>query len=167
MNNIPDAGLAEAVDALRADAENAPVLVSPAEITRLREEAAGAAAMRERATQAIAFLRQPEEFSTIGALDRALNLETALATGAGRELLAEVEWLRGIEEMQKLARARYKEDVGLLRRKVAAAEGLAGASDKVGAWLSAALSDESVCAEMKRDIEAWFAALSAWQEANK
>lgn len=29
-------------------------------------------------------------------------------------------------------------------------------SDGVGSWLSAALDDDSVCEEMKRDIRAWF-----------
>ena len=30
--------------------------------------------------------------------------------------------------------------------------------DRIGKWLSAALEDSSTCAEMKADIEAWFAA---------
>jgi hypothetical protein len=29
--------------------------------------------------------------------------------------------------------------------------------DRIGKWLSAALEDSSTCAEMKADIEAWFA----------
>ncbi|MCW7544860.1 hypothetical protein N7I30_13715 [Aurantimonas litoralis] len=32
------------------------------------------------------------------------------------------------------------------------------ADEKLGAWLAAALDDENVCAEMKADIAAWFAA---------
>lgn len=32
------------------------------------------------------------------------------------------------------------------------------ASDRLGRWLSAALDDPGVCAEMKDDINAWFAA---------
>ena len=32
------------------------------------------------------------------------------------------------------------------------------ASEGIGRWLSAALSDENVCVEMKQDIEAWFRA---------
>ena len=34
------------------------------------------------------------------------------------------------------------------------------ADDKIGSWLSAALEDPGVCAEMKADIEQWFAALA-------
>ena len=33
------------------------------------------------------------------------------------------------------------------------------ANDAIGMWLSAALEDEGVCAEMKADINRWFAAL--------
>lgn len=33
------------------------------------------------------------------------------------------------------------------------------ASDKLGAWMSAALEDENVCEEMKIDIRGWFEAL--------
>lgn len=32
-------------------------------------------------------------------------------------------------------------------------------SDRLGSWMSAALDDPNVCAEMKADINAWFAAL--------
>ena len=37
--------------------------------------------------------------------------------------------------------------------------GLAKASDKLGAWMSAALEDDKVCDEMKVDIREWFEAL--------
>lgn len=33
----------------------------------------------------------------------------------------------------------------------------AAVQERIGAWLSAALDDPKVCAEMKADIEAWFA----------
>jgi hypothetical protein len=39
-----------------------------------------------------------------------------------------------------------------------AAPSPAPAADKLGSWLSAALDDPNVCAEMKADIEAWFKA---------
>ena len=34
-----------------------------------------------------------------------------------------------------------------------------GANERVGKWLSAALEDPAVCAEMKADIEYWFKAI--------
>ena len=33
--------------------------------------------------------------------------------------------------------------------------------DRIGKWLSAALEDSSTCAEMRADIEAWFASRAA------
>jgi len=36
--------------------------------------------------------------------------------------------------------------------------------DRIGKWLSAALEDLSTCAEMKADIEAWFATRAALGE---
>ena len=36
---------------------------------------------------------------------------------------------------------------------------LMAASEALGGWMSAALEDPKVCAEMKADINAWFAAL--------
>jgi len=39
-------------------------------------------------------------------------------------------------------------------------ERLRAAAEPLGAWLSAALDDPKPCAEMKRDINAWFAALT-------
>lgn len=33
------------------------------------------------------------------------------------------------------------------------------AADPIGGWLSAALDDEKVCEEMKRDIRSWFEVL--------
>jgi hypothetical protein len=36
------------------------------------------------------------------------------------------------------------------------------ASKKIGAWLSAALSDENVCSEMKEDIKVWFDTQTYW-----
>lgn len=39
------------------------------------------------------------------------------------------------------------------------------AEEALGGWLSAALDDPAVCAEMKRNINAWFAAIAARGEA--
>lgn len=40
---------------------------------------------------------------------------------------------------------------------------LFGASDKIGAWLSAALEDEHTCDEMKSDITLWFTAIENYR----
>lgn len=38
-------------------------------------------------------------------------------------------------------------------------EAIDEASDKLGAWMSAALEDDNVCEEMKMDIRNWFKVL--------
>ena len=48
-------------------------------------------------------------------------------------------------------------ELATLRAQV---ERLRAAAEPLGAWLSAALDDPKPCAEMKRDINAWFAALT-------
>lgn len=47
---------------------------------------------------------------------------------------------------------------GSLHERDKDAAKLRAANDRIGPWLSAALEDPQVCAEMKADIAAWFAA---------
>lgn len=145
---------------------------------RLRACEAGAAVMRE------AMLEVAKAVSTYGPLwhgsSEIQQLHTALALDAGRELLEEVDGLRddyaSLMESSKTADEILSHQISTiaaerdsLRRKVAAAEGMARTLESAGNGLKwfVANHPEGACQgdeEMRTEIES---ALAAWQEANK
>ena len=54
------------------------------------------------------------------------------------------------------AEADMKEAADILERKDTEIAKLRATNDRLGKWMSAALDDPGVCAEMKDDITAWF-----------
>ena len=72
----------------------------------------------------------------------------------------------GPDEPQSKANARRICRVPDMEAALLAADEHARASDnRLGKWMSAALSDPETCEEMKSDINAWFSTLSTYRKA--
>lgn len=154
------------------------------ELERLREQEAGAAAMRgavQEAWDSCGYCdgshQDNDGENFINAACRKCDpFGAALSSNAGRELLAEVERLREQNRVLEVslrdlmaARPVAIQELTSLRRKVTAAEGMAAVVKHTASQLNCHcfsgvnLSKHEPCCNIGNAI----AALTAWQEANK
>jgi chromosome segregation ATPase len=132
------------------------------EVEKLRKELAEARTLHEKFRYDVGVLEDKLD----GANSRAERAEAevkrlmGLLDGEEADVLIQQERAERAEVTRDYYLEKGAAAVSRAERAEARERALREASDKLGAWMSAALDDPTVCEEMRRDIREWFAALN-------